>query len=101
MYVYLDSVKLIVVNSSQVQHIGVLSIQCDFMDIRHLLFNFPFNVIVKEKNISTIAIKIITETLRGLSYPGLSGHLRSLVKLSAIPGIGYIRNDRTKCQLIK
>ena len=67
MYVYSDIVELFPVGNSQVPIMGFLPIRSSFQETGHSVFNPPLYVRVKEKNITTITIKICTET--GEEFP--------------------------------
>ena len=67
MFVYSDIVELSPVGNSQVPIIGFLPIKSSFQETGHWVFNTPLYVRVKEKNITTITIKICTET--GEEFP--------------------------------
>ena len=62
MYVYSDIVELSLVGNSQVPIMGFLLIRSSLQDTGHWVFNPPLYVRVKEKNITTITIKICTES---------------------------------------
>ena len=61
MYVYSDIVELSPVSNSQVPIMGILPIRSSFQETGHWVFNPPLYVRVKEKNITTIRIKICTK----------------------------------------
>ena len=62
MYVYSNIVELSPVGNSQVPIIGFLPIKKSFQETGHWVLNPPLYVKVKEKNITTITIKICTES---------------------------------------
>ena len=62
MFAYSDIVELSFVGNNQVPLMGFFPIKSHFMDIGHWVFNLPLYFRVKEKNISTITMKISTET---------------------------------------
>ena len=67
MYVYSDIVELSPVGNSLIPIMGFLSIRSSFQETGHWVFNIPMYVRVKENNITTITIKICTET--GEEFP--------------------------------
>ena len=71
MYVYSNIVELSPVGNSQVSIMGFLPIRSSFEETGHWVFNPPLDVRVKEKNITTITIKICTES--GEEFPILEG----------------------------
>ena len=71
MYVYSDIVELSPVSNSQVPIMGFVPIRSSFQETGHCAFNSPLYVRVKEKNITTITIKICTES--GEEFPILDG----------------------------
>ena len=67
MYVYSDIVELSPVSNRQVPIMGFLPIKSNFQKNGHWVFNLPLYVMVSEKNIRTITMKISTET--GEEFP--------------------------------
>ena len=63
MYVYSDIVELSPMGNSQVAIMGFLPIKSNFQENGHWVFNPPLYVMVREKNIRTITMKILTETV--------------------------------------
>ena len=59
---YSDIVEPSPVGNSQVPIMGFLLIKSKFQENGHLVFNLPMYVKVREKNISTITIKISIAT---------------------------------------
>ena len=62
MYLYSDIVEQSPVGNSQVPIISFLPIKSNFQEIGHWVFNQPLYVKIREKNIRTITMKILTET---------------------------------------
>ena len=62
MFVYSDIVELSPVGNSQVPIMGFLPIKSWFQEKGHWVFNPPFYVRVRKKNINTITMKFSTET---------------------------------------
>ena len=62
MYMYSDIVELSPVGNSQVPILGFLPIKSNFQENGHWVFNPPMYVMVREKKIRTISMKISTET---------------------------------------
>ena len=72
MDVYSNIVELFLVGNNQVPIMGFLPIRSSFQETDHWVFNPPLYVKVKEKNITTITIKLCTETGEEfLILPGL------------------------------
>ena len=67
MYVYSDIVKLSPVGNSELPIMGFLPIKSNFQKNRHWVFNPLLYVRVREKNIRTITMKILTKT--GEEFP--------------------------------
>ena len=61
MYVYSDIVTLSPVHNSQVQIKTIFLINSKFKQKGHWVFNPPMYVRVREKNVRTITIKILTK----------------------------------------
>ena len=62
MYMYSDIVELSPVGNSQVPIMGFLPIKSRFQENGHLVFNPPLYVRLRQKNINTITMKILTDT---------------------------------------
>ena len=62
MYVYSDIVELSLMGNSQLPFMGFLQIKSRFQDNGHWVFNPLLYVRVREKNIYTITMTILTET---------------------------------------
>ena len=67
MYVYLDIVELSPVNNSQIPIMGFLPKKSNFQVNGHWVLNPPLYGRVRETNIKTIIMKILTET--GEEFP--------------------------------
>ena len=67
MYVYSDIVELPLVGTSQLPIMSFLPIKSNIQDNGHWVCNPPLYVGVKEKNIRTITMKILTEN--GEEFP--------------------------------
>ena len=67
MYVYSDIVEQSPVGNSQVPIMGFLPIKSNLQEIGHWVFNPPLYVRVRKKNITSITMKISTET--GEDFP--------------------------------
>ena len=67
MYVYSDIVELSPVGNSQIPIMGFVPIKSNFQKSDHWVINPPLYVSIRKKNISTITMKISTET--GEEFP--------------------------------
>ena len=67
MYVYSDIIELSPVGNSQVPIMGFFPIKRKFQEMGHWVFNPPLYVRVREKNITTITMKIFTKI--GEAFP--------------------------------
>ena len=67
MYAYSNIVELFPVSNSQVPIMGCLPIYINFKENGHWVFNPPLYIKIREKNIRTITMKILTET--GEKFP--------------------------------
>ena len=85
MYVYSDIVELSLVGISQVPIMVFLPIKSKFQERGHWVYNPTINVMVREKNIRTITIKISIETGK-VSYSRRCDHLSPQLSLRTIFG---------------
>ena len=71
MYVYSDIVEQSPVGNSQVPIMGFFPIKTNFQEAGHWVFNPQLYVKVREKNLTSITLKISTET--GEDFPIQNG----------------------------
>ena len=93
---YSDIVELSPVGTSQVPIMGISPIQRKFKKNGHWVFNQPWYVRVRDKNIKTITMRISTETGEEFFYPRRCGHLSPQLSPATNFGLGLYKKLRIK-----